>query len=165
MTEINSQQAFQQALADLPVKKQRQIGAKFIRNVLDLTSEPRFRDAVILLEKPELTAEELLDGYHSIHALYVQTHPRSDLSQLDYARQAEHFVAEACLVCFSPVYEETEVHHLAEKAAMYCCMARTCAGIRHDEEAPQLAQSQEMLAQEIKDQHKLLSEFLGRAGP
>jgi hypothetical protein len=48
---------------------------------------------------------------------------------------------------------------------MYCCMARTCAGIRHDEEAPQLAQSQEMLAQEIKDQHKLLSEFLGRAGP
>jgi hypothetical protein len=162
MTQINSQQAFQQALADLPVKKQRQAGAKFIGNVLDLTSEPRFRDVLTLLEKPGLTAEELLDGYHAIHALYVQTHPRSDLSRLDYARQAEHFIAEACLVCLSPVYEETKVHHLAQKAAMYCCMARTCAGIKHDEEVPQLAQSQEMLAKEIQDQYRLLSEFLNQ---
>jgi hypothetical protein len=160
MTQINSQQAFQQALADLPVKKQRQAGAKFIGNVLDLTSEPRFRDVLTLLEKPSLTAEELLDGYHSIHALYVQTHPRSDLSRLDYARQAEHFIAEACLVCLSPVYEETKVHHLAQKTAMYCCMARTCAGIKHDEEVPQLAKSQEMLAKEIQDQYRLLSELL-----
>ena len=162
MTQINSQQAFQQALADLPVKKQRQAGAKFIGNVLDLTSEPRFRDVLTLLEKPNLTAEELLDGYHAIHALYVQTHPRSDLSQLDYARQAEHFIAEACLVCLSPVYEETKVHHLAQKAAMYCCMARTCAGIKHDEEVPQLTNSQEMLAKEIQDQYRLLSEFLNQ---
>jgi hypothetical protein len=162
MFQINSQQSFQQALADLPVKKQRQAGAKFIGNVLDLTSEPRFRDVLALLEKPDLTAEELLDGYHSIHALYVQTHPRSDLSQLDYAQQAEHFVAEACLVCLSPVYEETRVHHLAQKAAMYCCMARTCAGIKHDEEVPQLAQAQEMLAKEIRDQYRLLSELLNQ---
>jgi hypothetical protein len=163
MTQANSQQAFQQALADLPVRKQRQVGAKFIGNVLDLTQEPRFRDVLAVLAKPALTAGELMDAYHSIHALYVQTHPRSDLSQLDYARQAEHFIAEACLVCLSPVYEETKVHHMAQKAAMYCCMARTCAGIKHDEEAPQLVQSQEMLAKEIQDQHRLLSDFLNQA--
>jgi hypothetical protein len=162
MTTIDSQQAFQAALAALPVKRQRQIGAKFIGNALDLTSDPRFRDVLPLLEKPDRTAEELLDGYHSIHALYVQTHPRSDLSQLDYARQAEHFVAEACLVCLSPVYEETKVHHLAQKVAMYCSMARTCAGIKHDEKLPQLAQSQQMLAKEIQDQYRLLSEFLNQ---
>jgi len=160
MIRINNQQAFQQALADLPVKQQRQVGAKFIGNVLDLTDEPRFRDVLTLLEKPQPTAEELVDGYHSIHALYVQTHPRSDLSRLDYARQAEHFIAEACLVCLSPIYEEAKVHHLAQKAAMYCCMARTCAGIRHDEETPQLSRSQEMLGKEIQDQYRLLSEFL-----
>jgi len=112
MPQIDSNQAFQQALAELPVKKQRQVGAKFIGNVLDLTTEPRFRDALALLEKAAPTAQELLDGFHSIHALYVETHPRSDLSQLDYARQAEHFIAEACLVCLSPVYEEAKVHHL-----------------------------------------------------
>jgi hypothetical protein len=162
MTQINSHQAFQQCLADLPVKTQRQVGALFIRNVLDLTSDPRFRDVLTLLEKPTLTAEELVDGYHSMHALYVQTHPRSDLSRLDYARQAEHFVAEACLICLSPVYEEAKVHHLAEKAAMYCRMARTCAGITHDEEAPQLAHSQEMLAKEIQDQYRLLSDYLSQ---
>ena len=163
MTKINSRQAFQQALADLPVNKQRQVGAKFIGNVLNLTSEPRFRHVLTLLEKPDLTAEELLSGYHSIHAHYVETHPRSDLSQLDYAQQAEHFIAEACLVCLSPVYEETKIHHLAQKAAMYCCMARTCASIKHDEEFPNLAQSQEMLAKEIRDQYRLLSEFLNPA--
>jgi hypothetical protein len=159
MPQIDSNQAFQQALAELPVKKQRQVGAKFIGNVLDLT-EPRFRDALALLEKAAPTAQELLDGFHSIHALYVETHPRSDLSQLDYARQAEHFIAEACLVCLSLVYEEAKVHHLAQKAAMYCCMARTCAGIKHDEEAPQLSQSEKMLSKEIPDQYRLLSEFL-----
>jgi len=94
----------------------------------------------VLLEKPDLSAEELLDGYHSIHALYTQTHPRSGFSELDYRRQAEHFVTEACLVCLSPLYEETKVHHLAQKVAMYCCMARTCAGIKHDDESLVLVQ-------------------------
>lgn len=163
MTKVNSQQAFQQTLAALPVKKQRQVGAKFIGNVLDLTPDPRFRDALTLLEKPDPTAEELLGGYHSIHALYVHTHPRSDLSQLDYAQQAEHFIAEACLICLSPVYEEAKIHHLAQKAAMCCCMARTCAGIKHDEEFPNLAHSQAMLAKEMQDQYRLLSEFLASA--
>jgi hypothetical protein len=162
MTQINSQSAFQQALAELPLKKQRQVGAKFICNVLDLTSEAQFRRVLTLLERAELTAEDLHDSYHSIHALYVRTHPRSDLSELDYSRQAEHFIAEACLVCLSPVYEETRVHHLAQKAAMYCCMARTCAGIKHDEEAPQLSRSEEMLTKEIQDQYRLLSDFLNQ---
>lgn len=162
MTQINSQSAFQQALAELPLKKQRQVGAEFIGNVLDLTSEAQFRRVLTLLERAELTAEDLHDSYHSIHALYVRTHPRSDLSELDYSRQAEHFIAEACLVCLSPVYEETRVHHLAQKAAMYCCMARTCAGIKHDEEAPQLSRSEEMLTKEIQDQYRLLSDFLNQ---
>lgn len=163
MSQIDSNQAFQQALAALPVKKQRQVGAKFIGNVLDLTAEPRFRDVLKLLEKPEPSAQELFDGYHSIHAVYVSTHPRSDLAELNYARQAEHFIAEGCLVCLSPVYQEAKVHHLAQKAAMYCCMARTCAGIKHDEETPQLSRSQEMLTTEIQDQYRLLSEFLENA--
>jgi hypothetical protein len=163
MIQINNRQAFQQALAELPAKKQRQVGARFIGNVLDLAPEPQFRNALSLLEKQYLSAEELLDGYHSIHALYTRTHPRSDLSALDYSRQAEHFVAEACLVCLSPLYEETKVHHLAQKVAMYCCMARTCAGIKHDDESPALVQAQEMLAKEIQDQYRLLSDFLNQA--
>jgi hypothetical protein len=65
------------------VKKQRQIGAKFIDNVLDLTTDSRFRGVLALFEKPAPSEEEILDGFYSIHALYVQTYPRSGLSQLD----------------------------------------------------------------------------------
>jgi hypothetical protein len=41
-------------------------------------------------------------------------------------------------------------------------MARTCAGIKHDEEAPQLSRSEEMLTKEIQDQYRLLSDFLNQ---
>lgn len=47
-----------------------------------------------------------------------------------------------------------------QKAGMYCCITRTCVGIKHDEETPQLAQSQDILAKEIRDQYRLLSAFL-----
>lgn len=160
MPRVDNYQPFQQALSELSVKKQRQIGAQFIGNVLDLTNEPRLRNAQALLAKPEISAKELLDAFHSVHALYVETHPRSDLFELNYARQAEHFIAEACLVCLSPVYEEAKVHRIAEKVAMYTRMARTCAGIKHDEDMPQLAQAQEMLGNEIQDQYRLLTAFL-----
>jgi len=159
---INSRQTFQQLLADLPVQQQRQVGARFVGNVLGLTQDPRFRNCVTLLARSGLSAQELVDGYHSIHAVNVATHPRSDLSELNYALQAEHFVAEACLVCLSPVYEETRKHHLAEKAAMYCRMARTCAAINHDEERPCLSAAENLLAQEIQDQYKILSGFLNQ---
>jgi hypothetical protein len=160
MPGIDNHQTFQKALAELPVKKQRQVGARFIGNVLDLTRALRLRSAQKLLARPEVSAEELIDAYHSVHSLYVETHPRSDLSELNYARQAEHFVAEACLACLSPVYEEAKVQRLGEKVAMYCRMARTCAGIKHDQDLPQLSESEQMLTKEIQDQYRLLDEFL-----
>jgi len=162
VTNINSHQTFQQMLADLPVQQQRQVGASFVGNVLDLTQDPRFRNCVTLLARSNPSAQELVDGYHSIHAVTVATHPRSDLSELNYARQAEHFIAEACLICLSPVYEEARTQRLAEKAAMYCRMARTCAAIKHDEERPSLSVAENLLAQEIQDQYKILSGFLNQ---
>ena len=160
MPGIDSHQAFQKALSDLPVKKQRQVGAKFIGHVLDLTSERRLHSAQAFLTRPNISAEELLDAYHSVHSLYVETNPRSDLSELNYARQAEHFVAEACLACLSPVYEEAKVQRLGEKVAMYCRMARTCAGIKHDQDRPHLSEAEQLLTKEIQDQYRLLDEFL-----
>ena len=160
MIQIDNRQAFLQALEDLPAKKQRQVGARFIGNVLDLASEPQFRNVLSLLEKPDLSAEELLDGYHSIHALYTQTHPRSDLSELDYRKQAAHFIAEACLVCLAPTYPEAKIHRIAEKTAMYCRMARTCASIMHDEDQPDLQDTETALRKEIEAQYSVVNEFL-----
>ena len=96
MSEVKGHKSFQEVLSGLTVTQQRQIGARFIANVLDLTDEPRLKGAQQIAAKSGVTAEELVDAYHAVHAIYTQTHPRSDLSELDYTKQAVHFIAEAC---------------------------------------------------------------------
>jgi hypothetical protein len=161
MSEISGQKSFQDALSGLNVTQQRQIGARFIAHVLDLTDEPVLQQAQQVAARAGVTAEELLDAYHSVHAIYTKTHPRSDLSELDYRKQSMHFVAEACLVCLSPTYPEAKVHRLAEKTAMYCRMARTCASIMHDEDRPDLKNTETALQEEINAQYKITGDFLG----
>ena len=162
MSEVKGHKSFQEALSGLTVAQQRQIGARFLAHVLDLTDEPRLKDAQQMAAKPGVTAEELVDAYHSVHAVYVQTHPRSDLSELDYTKQAVHFIAEACLMCLSPTYSEAKIHRIAEKAAMYCRMARTCASIKHDEDAPQMGDTEKAMQLEIEAQYRMVNEFLNR---
>jgi hypothetical protein len=160
MPKVKGHKSFQEALLGLTVAQQRQISARFIGRVLDLTDEPRLKSAQQVAAKPGVTADELIDAYHSAHAVYIQTHPRSDLSELDYKKQAVHFIAEACLVCLSPTYPEAKTHRIAEKTAMYCRMARTCASIMHDEDQPDLRETESVLQNEIKAQYTLVNEFL-----
>jgi len=160
MPEVKGYQSFQQALSTLTITQQRQIGARFIENVLDLSNEARLKSAQQVAAKADASAEELLDAYHAVHAVYTRTHPRSDLTEIDYTKQAMHFIAEACLVCLSPTYPEARTHRIAEKAAMYCRMARTCASIRHDVDTPQLGDTEKALQTEIQAQYRLLNEFL-----
>ena len=162
MNEIKDYKTFQDALSDLSVTEQRQIGARFIANVLDLTDNPRLKEAQQIAAKADLTAEELTDAYHAVHTVYVQTHPRSDLSEVDYTKQAVHFITEACLICLSPTYPEAKIHRIAEKAAMYCRMARTCANILHDEDQPDLESTAKALQKEIGTQYELVTQFLNR---
>ena len=153
-------ETFKQTLSALSLAQQRQVGARFIANVLDLTDETSLKDAQGIAGKPGVTAEELLEAYHSVHAVYVATDPRSDLSALDYERQAAHFVAEACLSCLAPSYQEVRIHHLAEKVAMYCLMARTSATIHPEEQFPPLVDAEGALKKEPQPQYRILSEFL-----
>jgi hypothetical protein len=160
MPEVKGNKSFQEALSGLTVSQQRQLGARFVANVLDLTDEPILKQARETAANPQATAEELVDSFHAVHAIYTRTHPRSDLSELNYAKQAVHFVAEACLLCLSPTYPEASVHRIAEKAAMYCRMARTCASIKHDEDVPQLGETERAMRQEIETQYGIVNEFL-----
>ena len=160
MPEVKGHKSFREALAGLTVAQQRQVGARFVAHVLDLTDEPRLKNAQQIAAKSGVTAEELVDAYHSVHAIYTQTHPRSDLSELDYRKQAAHFIAEACLVCLAPTYPEAKIHRIAEKTAMYCRMAGTCASIRHDEDQPDLRDPEKALQKEIEAQYTVVNEFL-----
>ena len=159
MSEVKDHKSFKEILSGLTVAEQRQIGAQFIDHVLDLTDEARLKDAQQMAAKEGVTAEELIDAYHSVHAIYVQTHPRSDLSELNYTNQAVHFIAEACLLCLSPTYPEAKVYRIADKVAMYCRMARMCASIKLDEEIPRMEAAEKAVQKEIESQFRITSQF------
>jgi hypothetical protein len=163
MIEIRNQADFANALRALSISQQRRVGARFVANVLDLTDAPRLAIAQQVAAAPDATAETLTDAYHPVHAVSVQTHPRSDLTELDYGKQAAHFIAEALLMCLAPTYPEVKVHHIAEKAAMYCRMARMCAKIPHGDlgEGGSFAGAEAALKREIEDQYAIVSGFVG----
>ena len=159
MSQVTDQKSFQLALAALSLAEQRQIGARFIEHVLDLSREPRFDSAIRTAGKPDVSPEELDAAYPSVHALYVQTHPRSDLSTLDYHQQAVHFIAEACLMCLASA-SVGKPPHLAEKVAMYCRMARVCANIPHEQEYPSFEQAEQAMHAETRAQYGIVEEHL-----
>jgi hypothetical protein len=168
MATITDHAAFQQALASMPLAQQRQVGARFIERLLqpsaqlhlDSGSEARLERTCEVASQPDPDPAELNDAYQAVHALYVNTHPRSDLAPLDYSKQALHFIAEACLCCLSPTYPEAKVHHLAEKVAMYCRMARVCASIPHEQATPDLSGAEQAMQQEIQAQFAIVNDLL-----
>ena len=77
MDNIASTEAFKKALSSLSLARQRQVGARFIANVLDLTAGSCTEHAQKVAEKSDITPEELENAYHAVHSIYVATNPRS----------------------------------------------------------------------------------------
>lgn len=163
MPEITSSESFRQSLSELPIAQQRMVGARFIANVLDLTTDARLENAQETAGRREVDAHELESAYHAAHSAYVENHPRSDLAELDWSKQAAHFVAEACMVCLAPTYSEAQKHHLAEKVAKYCLMARICSSVEHEGDYPNFDASDEAVKKETHAQRDILSSFLEEA--
>jgi hypothetical protein len=62
----------------------------------------------------------------------VDTHPHSDLTELNYDIQTKHFAAEASMTYVTPIHEETQVGHIAQRVAIYCRLARTFSSVGHE---------------------------------
>lgn len=161
MVEIVNESEFRTQLARQPVAVQRKLAARFIEQVQDLSDDQRVKSALDAAGADHSGAEELSRAYQSVHSLYVETHPRSDLSELDFKRQAAHFVTEACLVALSPVYEGEQPVNLAQKTAMYCRMARTCASMKHDQEQADFSGVAEQINAHNQAQYRAAAELLG----
>jgi hypothetical protein len=157
---ISTNKAFKKALSSLSLAKQRQVGARFIANVLDLTEGNCTKHAQMVAENSNITAEELENAYHAVRSVYVATNPRSGFTELDYGKQAAHFVAEACMVCLAPTHGEYRTLHLAEKVAGYCHMARICSSIQHEDEYPRFSDAEKALKKEMEEEFQILNEFL-----
>jgi hypothetical protein len=160
---ITSSEAFHKALSSLSLAQQRQVGARFIAHVLDLTDGSCTKHAQQVAEKSDISPEELESAYRAVHSVYVATHPHSDLSAMDFSRQAAHFVSEACMICLAPTYEGSIAHHLAEKVANYCRMARICSSIEHEGESPKFGAAEGSVKKEMDAQYEILTEFLKTA--
>jgi|GEM_PF-1211870 len=160
MVKIESNKTFAEALASLSLPQQRQVGAKFVSHVIDLTDGKCAPHARLVAEKDNPTAEELEAAYREVHAIYVSTSPYSGFTAIDYAMQAAHFVAEACMVCLSPTFGDFSEHHLAEKVAGYCRMARLCASVPHEDDDPKLDAAERSLKGEINAQFQILTEYM-----
>jgi len=124
VSNISSSEECRKAFASLSLAQQRQVGERFVGNVLKLTDEPQVKKGQEIAGKTGVTADELNDIYERVHAVYLATYPRSGCTELDYKQQAAHLVAEACMICLSPTYPERHADHLAGRVAMYCQMAR-----------------------------------------
>jgi hypothetical protein len=111
-----------------------------------------------------MTPFGLEGAYRGVHAVYVSTHPVSDLSALDFRRQVAHFVAGACMVCLVPSYEGDRAHHLAEKVANYWRMTRICSNIPHEGQYPKLLDAEAALRKEMDAQYEILAAFLKDTG-
>jgi hypothetical protein len=151
---------FSGTLSALTVSQQRRVASKFIEKVLDLADERCLDNIVKLFSNQEISAQDLEAAHRRARSIYVETHPHSDLSELNYDHQAKHFVAEACMTCVAPVYEETQVCHLAQRVAMYCRLARTCSSIGHEDETVDFSQVEEVTKKSIAEQHAILRAFL-----
>jgi len=160
MSKITTNESFMDALASLSLQQQRLVGASFIKNVLDLTEDKHIIHAQSIAATIDAKAEDLLNAYHSVHTSYVNTNPRSGLNTLDWKKQAEHFVAEACMTCLAPAYPEASTHHLAQRVSMYCLMARTCSSINHEGDYPTFETSEEVMKREVDEQYRVVNEFL-----
>jgi len=160
MSEINDIDTFKKTLSSLPLKQQRQVGARFIANVMDLTDGQCTKQAQMLAAESDVTPEALEAAYHAVHAVYVSTHPRSHFSEIDYNMQAAHFVAEACMTAVGPVYSEQGKYFIAENVASYCRMARLCSAIHHGSGSPDLSLAQKELDKEMNAQYAILNQYL-----
>ena len=160
MSKITTNEAFIDALASLSLPQQRLVGARFIKNVLDLTKDKHIIHAQSIAATSDAKAEDLLDAYHSVHTSYVKTNPRSDMLALAWEKQAEHFIAEACMTCLAPSYSEATTHHLAQRVSMYCLMARTCASINHEGNYPTFDTSEDVMKKEVNEQRRIVDVFL-----
>lgn len=160
MNIVKTNKDFVKALSSLSLHEQRYIGAKFISSVLENIDEPRLKSIINSINKKGNSAEELHSAHKMAHAYYIETHPHSGLLEIDFKHQAIHMVAEACVSCLAPVYQEVTTIHLAQKVAMYCRMAITCWNIPHDQESPSFSQAEIEVKNITQIQYALVNDYI-----
>jgi hypothetical protein len=152
MAAISNDNEFRAALAGLDVQQQREVGALFVDNVLELADDARINNALAVARDGEIADEAVTMARRGIKAASLEAHTRCGADG-EWSDQAGYFVARAAEACLEP--EGRSSKGIAWKAAMSARMARTCLAAESDEDSHD---------GESHAQYQILSSFLDARG-
>ena len=128
---ITNDQQFRQALNEIPLETQRELGARFVASVGHLSNNPVIKQGLQVASNPQRSSAELELAYKSVKKMAVDSYTACG-RDADWAMQAEHFVAAALTACLLPEVQVSPTENIAWKAAMQTRMARNCEMIQQD---------------------------------
>lgn len=133
MSTISNDSQFRDALNRLSLAQQRAVGARFVENVLSLSSDPRVAQVLAVAKDADPSADAVNLARRSIKAASLEAHTRCG-SDGEWSDQAGYFVARAAEACLEPE-GRSQGKGPAWKAAMSARMARTCLAAESDQDS------------------------------
>ena len=133
MSTISNDNQFREALNRLTLAQQRAVGARFVENVLSLSSDQRVAQVLAVAKDANASEDAVSLARRSIKAASLEAHTRCG-SDGEWIDQAGYFVARAAEACLEPE-GRSQGKGPAWKAAMSARMARTCLAADSDQDS------------------------------
>ena len=133
MSTISNDNQFREALNRLTLAQQRAVGARFVENVLSLSSDQRVAQVLAVAKDANASEDAVSLARRSIKAASLEAHTRCG-SDGEWIDQAGYFVARAAEACLEPA-GRSPGKGPAWKAAMSARMARTCLAADSDQDS------------------------------
>ncbi len=151
MATVTNDQEMRQVLEGLNLDRQRQAGALFVMDVVELCSDERLQRAVQVAVTGDASEDELEAAYKVANKVWLDKHARCG-ADCSWAEQASYFVARAAAACLAPQKKSFGAGP-AWQAAMSSRMARTCMVAAEVDSGKSLSENDR--------QYAILNEFLG----
>lgn len=146
---IGNDKEFKAALAGLTTAKQRQVAARFVQRVFDLSKDVRVKAALEVAGRADISDAELTVVSQAANSARVESFTQCG-KETDWGAQAGLFVAKAAVAC---VGTPVPGGNLAWDAAMQARMARTCQTVATGEGTEH---------SEAGEQYRILEAFLNQ---
>ena len=146
---ISNDKDFKATLAGLPVARQRQVAARFVQRVFDLSKDVRVKAALEVAGRADISDAELTVVSQAANTARVESFTQCG-KETDWGAQAGLFVAKVAVAC---VGAPAPGSNLAWDAAMQARMARTCQTVATGEGTEN---------REAEEQYRILEAFLNQ---
>lgn len=100
MTTISNDREFRAALDRLDTMQQRQVAARFVRNVLPLCTDERIARVIDVADDDQASAAQLAEALKTAKAATIDCHARCG-AEGDWEAQAGYFVARAAIAALT----------------------------------------------------------------